>query len=123
MAIKKKDDEVEKFISDWYWDEKSHEYARDLCLFLFEFIDDLKRQGLSEKTIRIHIDNCWVIGSFECQYGGRDKFSPEEVFCSEMANYEYVFEIKVSESKYAIKSYRTTWRKIYRYVKKMGLVD
>ncbi len=126
MTAKKiEDDAVERFISgwSWYWDEKTRNCARDLCAFLFEFIDDLKQQGLSEKTIQKHINNCWSIGWLECQYGYRDKFSPEKMFYDEEASHEYEFERKISDSKYAIGSYRTTWRKIYKYAKKRGLVD
>ena len=79
--------EVEKFIEDWYWDEESHQYVRKLGQFLFQFLDSLKEQGLSEKTIRKHRDNCWFIGSFECGYGFRS--APGDVFYSSEANYEY----------------------------------
>ena len=51
-------EDLENFIEDWYWDEESHKYAQKLGLFLFRFLQDLKEQKLSEKTIRKHTDNC-----------------------------------------------------------------
>lgn len=114
------DDEIENFIIDWHWDKKSHTYARELCTYLFKFIDDLEQQDLSTKTISKHLDNCWHIGILECGYGYRSNFSPEEVFSSPEADYEYEFRRKMSDSKYAINSYRSTWKKIYKYTKGRG---
>jgi hypothetical protein len=74
--------ELEEFIEDWYWDEESHQYAKELGQFLFQFLDSLKEKGLTERTIRKHTDNCWFIGSFECGYGYREEFAVEEVFFS-----------------------------------------
>lgn len=42
--------ELERFISDWYWDEESHEYAQKLGEFLFDFIDSLRAKNMKEKT-------------------------------------------------------------------------
>jgi len=125
MASKntEENDEIENFIIDWHWDKKSHKYACDLCEFLFKFMDDLEQQGLSEKTIRKHLDNCWHIGLLECGYGYRKKFSPEEVFYTSGADYEYEFKRKMSDSKYAINSYKSTWRKIYKYRKSLEVTD
>lgn len=114
-------EEIEDFIEDWHWDKKSRTYARELCKFLFQFIDDLEQQGLSEKTIRKHLDNCWHIGILECQYGYRKTFSPGDAFYSPEADYEYEFKRKMGDSKYAINSYKSTWRKIYNYTKRLGL--
>lgn len=115
--------DLEEFIDDWYWDEKSHQFARELGRYLFQFIDQLKTQGLSEKTIRKHTDNCWCLGSLETQYGHRGEFSPAEIFCSPEALYEVYFMHKISDSEYAVKSYRSTWRKLYKYTKALGYLD
>jgi hypothetical protein len=115
--------DAEDFIKDWYWDEKSHKFAQDLCKFLFQFIDHLYEQGLSEKTVQSHISNCWSIGILECGYGYKDEFSPGEIFYSPEADYEYEFKRKMSDSNYAIKSYRSTWRKLYNYTKSLGFIS
>jgi len=115
--------ESEKFITDWYYDKKSHRYAQDLCTYIFAFIDYLEQQGLKDKTIRKHLDNCWSIGILECSYGYRDVFSPGEVFYSPEAAYEYEFKRKHSDSKYAVSSYRATWKKLYKYTKTMGYLE
>ena len=117
------DQEIENFIGDWHWDKKSHAYARELCKYLFQFIGDLEKQGLSEKTIRKHTDNCWHIGVLDCNYGYRKKFSAVDVFYSPEADYEIEFMRKMSDSKYAINSYRSTWKKVYKYTKSLGLTD
>ena len=112
--------ELEDFIQDWHWDETSHKFAQELGLYLFQFIDYLDEQGLSEKTVRKHTDNCWCIGILECQYGYKDEFSPDAVFDSPYASYEYEFRRKMSDSKYAMNSYRSTWRKLYKYTVSPG---
>jgi hypothetical protein len=125
MASKKTEDndEIEHFIIDWHWDKKSHNYARELCEFLFTFIADLEQQGLSDKTIRKHVDNCWHIGILECSYGYREKFSPGDVFYSPEAGYIYEFKRKMSDSNYAVNSYKSTWKKIFNYTRNLGLND
>lgn len=115
--------EIEDFIQDWHWDKKSRTYARELCTYLFQFINELEKQGLSERTISKHTDNCWHIGILECQYGYRNKFVPGEVFYSPDADYVDEFKRKMSDSKYAINSYKSTWRKVYKYTKELGLTE
>lgn len=112
--------ELEDFIEDWYCDEQSHEFARAIGKYLFQFIDHLYEQGLTDKTVRKHIDNCWAIGTLECGYGYRDHFSPGKVFYGPVAHYEYEFKRKFSNSKNAGNSYRSTWRKLYKYTKMLG---
>ena len=112
--------ELEDFIQDWHWDENSLRFAKALGTYLFQFINSLTAQELSAKTINKHCDNCWCIGWLECGYGYRDIFTPGEVFASSYADYEYEFQRKVSNSAYAIKAYRTTWRKLYKYTKALG---
>lgn len=112
--------ELEEYIQEWYWDEASHEFARQLGTFLFQFLDHLDATGLTRKTMRKHESNCWCIGSFECSHGYdfQDTFTPTiflggPVFISE-------FERKVSDSSYAVKSYKATWRKLEKYVSSLG---
>jgi hypothetical protein len=104
-------------------DEKSHKFAQDLCRYLFQFIDHLYKQGLSEKTVQMHLSNCWSIGILECGYGYRDEFFPGDIFYGLEADYEYEFKKKMSDSNYAIKSYRSTWKKLYKYTKSLGFID
>jgi hypothetical protein len=93
--------ELEKFIQDWYWDESSHEFARQTGRFLLQFLEHLETTGLSRRTLNKHASNCWLIGKFECDYG-------------------YHFKLMVSDSKYAIASYQTAWRKLAEYVRSSG---
>jgi hypothetical protein len=109
--------ELEDFIEDWYYGEQPHKFARDLGGYLFQFIDHLYEQGLSEKTVRKHIDNCWAIGFLECGYGYKDVFSPDKVFYSPDAGYEHEYKRKFSDSKNALSAYRATWKKLYKYAK------
>ena len=112
-------EELEYFIRDWHWDKKSHKFAQETGKFLFQFIDALEEEGLSERTIRKHIDNCWSIGILECEYGYHKNFSPNIFICEE-ASYLYEFKRKHSDSKNAIGSYKATWRKLAKYVKSLG---
>ena len=117
------DQEIDDFVGDWHCDKQSHTYARELGKFLFQFIADLERQGLSDKTVRKHTDNCWHIGILECNYSYRKKFSAGDVFYSPEADYEYEFKRKMSDSTYTINSYKSTWKKVYQYAKSLGLTD
>lgn len=110
--------ELERYIEDWYWDERSHEFARQVGAFLFQFMDHLETTGLSERVIRKHNSNCWLIGKLECDYGYHDTFSPE-IFIGE-PSFLIEFKRKVSDSKYAVDSYKATWRKLARYVRSLG---
>ena len=116
-------EEFEDFISDWHFDKKSHKFAQDLGRYIFQFIDNLYEQGLKDKTVSKHIDNCCAIGMLECGYGYRKKFLPGDVFYSDEADYEYEYGRKFGDSDYALKSYRSTWKKIYLYTKNLGHVE
>jgi len=118
-AIKDDDNlRVEEYIKDWNWDEASHEFAVQMGIFLLEFIDSLHTSGVSPKTFRKHKGNCWLIGSFECDYGHHDTFTPA-VFL-DGPGFVYEFKHKVSDSKYAIASYKSTWRKIEKFVRALA---
>ena len=68
--------------------------------------------------MRKHINNCWCIGWLVCSYGYHDTFSPKILM--DGPSYIYEFKRKVSDSKYAIASYKATWRKLARYVRSLG---
>ena len=109
--------ELEDFIEDWHWDDASHEFARQAGQFLFGFLDDLDTKGLSDRTYNKHVDNCWLIGKFTCDYGYHETFSPQ-IFQGE-PSYLYEFKRKVSDAPSAIKSYQATWRKLARYAQRL----
>ncbi len=117
------DIELERFVRDWHWDKKSHRYAQELGRFLLVFLDDLETSGLSRATLTKHRDNCWLIGTFECKCGGYGKFLVGRVFDIPEAAHELEFARKVSDSEYALQSYRSTWRKIHKYARRRGLVE
>lgn len=110
---------LEDFIQDWHCDEPSHRFARDLGEFLLGFLDHLKEEGLARRTINIHARNCWCIGKFECDYGSPDRFSPDTMFSAPWALHVYWFEHKMSDSKYAVASYKATWRRLYKYFREL----
>jgi len=116
--LEPEEQELEDYIQDWHWDEQSHEFARQAGAFLFQFMDHLATTGLSRRTMRKHESNCWCIGWLECSYGYHDTFSPQ-IFLGG-PSFLYEFERKVSDSKYAVASYKATWRKLARYVRSLG---
>ena len=118
-AKEKTDLRVEAYIKDWNWDAASHEFALQMGAFLLQFIDHLRSSGLSQETIRKHESNCWLIGAFECDYGYHDAFTPA-VFLGGGPAFLYEFKRKVSDSQYAVASYKSTWRKIERYVRNLA---
>jgi hypothetical protein len=49
MTDQEKDQEarrLEAYIEDWHWDEPSHQFARDIGVYLFRFMDYLHKLGL-----------------------------------------------------------------------------
>ena len=114
-AIKENDTlRVEEYIKDWNWDEASHKFALQMGTFLLEFIDSLHASGVSRETFRKHKGNCWLIGSFACDYGQHNAFTPA-VFLDGPG---FIYEFK--HNKYAIASYKSTWRKIEKYVRALA---
>ena len=107
--------QVEEYIKGWNWDAASHEFALQMGAFLLGFINSLQASNLSPDTIRKHQSNCWLIGSFESDYGYHDAFTPT-IFL-DGPGFIYEFKHKVSDSRYAIASYESTWRKIEKYVR------
>jgi hypothetical protein len=108
------DTELEMYIQDWHCDDASHEFARQMGAFLFQFLDDLESTGLSRATMRKHESNCWCIGWLECSYGYHDTFIPA-IFRGG-PSFITEFKRKVSDSKYALASYQATWRKLEKYI-------
>ena len=91
--------------------------SREFIRGLFVFLDDMDTESLSDRTYNKHVDNCWLIGKFTCDYGYHETFSPE-IFRGE-PSYLVEFKRKVSDAPSAIKSYETTWRKLARYVQRL----
>ncbi len=122
-ARSKEDRELENFIYEWREDEQSYQFAKALGKYLFEFMNHLRKQNMSERTLRKHIDNCWAIGYLECAYGYHDDFAPGKVFDCEEPSLDYEFRRKFRDSDYAVKSFRATWRKIHSYTESLGHID
>ena len=118
-AKEKPDLRVETYIKDWNWDAASYEFALQMGMFLLHFIDDLRSSDLSQATIRKHEANAYLIGAFECDYGYHDTFSPV-IFLGRGTAFLYEFKRKISNSKYAIESYKSTWRKIEKYARSVA---
>ena len=110
--------ELEGYIQDWHRDDASHEFARQMGAFLFQFLDHLEASGLSRQTMRKHESNCWCIGWLESSYGYHDTFVPD-IFLGG-PSYLTEFKRKVSDSHYAVNSYLATWRKLERYILSLG---
>jgi len=107
--------EIEEYINDWHWDEESEKYAFEIGKFLFSFMNYLEDQKLSSRTKKNHLDNVYLIGMFDAGYGYNEEFYPDNLEGGPL--YVYEFERKVSDSKYAIQLYKSTWRKLDKYIK------
>ncbi len=114
------DVELEEMIADWHWDDASHAFARQVGILLLEFLNYLEWTGLSAQTLRKHEQNCWLIGKFTLDYGSDVNFTPA-IFLGE-PRYLAEFKRKVTSSPNAINSYKATWRKLDRYIRRMGYV-
>lgn len=111
-------EEIDNYIMDWHWDEKSYKFAFELAEYLFAFLDDVEKSGASERTFKKHRSHCGLIGSFICQYGYHDKFSPS-VFAYP-PYHDFEFSRKVSSSKSAMSSYESTCNALEKYALKRG---
>ena len=107
-------DELQYLIGDWYWDKKSYAFARDMGVFILGFIDHLRNQKLSESTRRRHESNCELIGKLVSDYGHHKKFTQDIFLCE--PDYIIEFKRKVSDTNYMVESYKSTWRKITKYI-------
>ncbi|MEK7431671.1 MAG: hypothetical protein AABZ74_00945 [Cyanobacteriota bacterium] len=107
--------EIEDFIKGWNYDEETYLFSYEMGQFLLEFSYTLENKNLSYDTIKKHRSNSWIIGFLECNYGFNQKFKPD-IF-SGSPNYTYEFKRKFSDTKYAINSYSSTWKKIIKYMK------
>ena len=105
---------LEKYIEDWYWDEKSHKIAVEIGKYMLGFVEYLKNLPISDQVKNRHIRKAWFLGYIECVYGYHDKFSPEIFLFSGLNTVE--FRHKVGKSKYMLESYKATWRKLKKYV-------
>ena len=111
MQLKK---QIDDFVNDWHWDEDSKIYAFESGKFLFSFLRYLESKNLSERTIKKHENNIFFIGTFDASYGYHEVFSYKNFEDGPHNLYEY--RRKVSDSKYAIQSYKATWKKLDKYI-------
>lgn len=104
----------EKFIKELSWDEKSKKYAFEMGKIIFSFIDYINSQDLSEKSKRNHIGYAYLIGNFDINYGFTEIFILDDFANS--GGYTYEFEYKVSDSKYALRDYKSTMNKLCKFI-------
>lgn len=104
---------LDDYIVDWHYDIPSKKAAKRLGRLVFQFLIWLEDEGLSEKTVRSHNSNCWLICKFLLDYE-----DPKELTATRFegnAPYLYEFKRKVSDSEYARKSYVRTWKKLCKF--------
>jgi len=112
-------EQLEAFIEEWYDDEPTHAFARQMGAFLFQFLDNLEATGLSEQTMGKHEENCWLIGRLTTEYGGYRTFTPG-IFLGG-PKYGDEFQRRVTTARTALASYERTWRKLEKYIHELGL--
>ena len=113
--------DLESFIRNWYWDEASHQFARDAGAFLIHFMHHFQAAGLSTEAQRRHWDNVWLIGAFLCQYGYQPAFSPALFLNRSLLIDDFRFRMRDYADEVA--SYEVTWRELERYVRALGYGD
>ena len=105
---------LEKYIKNLSWDEKSKKYAFEMGKIIFSFIDYINSQDLSEKSKRKHISYAYLIGHFDINYSSNDIFNLDDF--ANNGGYTYEFEYKVSKSKYAIRAFKSTMKKLSNFI-------
>ena len=115
--------EIEEYVSDWVFDEKSKIYAFQFGKFLFGFMDYLDSLNMSDRTLNGHKDNLYLIGLFELNYG----YNHEEPFdVNNFANgvkYDYEYSYKVSDSPTSLSRYSATWNYLAKYIKTKAYLE
>jgi hypothetical protein len=104
----------EKYIKELSWDEKSKKYAFEMGKILFAFIDYIESENLSAKTKNTHISYALLLGHFDINYSYKDIFNLDDFANSGVHTYE--FQYKVSDSKYAIRAYKSTMKKLSNFI-------
>lgn len=108
--------ELENYISDWHWDTITYTFAFELGKFLFGFIKYLDTLSSSDRTIKKHKDNAYLIGHFHVNYNSAsdETFEVNNLIGSDFHEYEY--ERKVSDSPSSIAGYRSTCKLLDKYI-------
>ena len=112
---------LEAFVRDWYWDETSHEFAREAGALLLRFVNHLRAAGLSEDAIELHRDNAWLIGAFLCQYESRSTFTPAAFLNTTLLIDD--FRLRMNDFKWEVASYKETYQRLVRYIRAFGYGD
>jgi hypothetical protein len=120
QAAQQSDQELEEMIEQWYDDDVSHAFARQVGALLLDFMNYLAASGLSEATLRRHEENAWLIGKFTCDARSDRLYTPA-LFLGPPAYLEE-FRRKVSASAVALDAYQATWRRLARFVREQGYV-
>jgi hypothetical protein len=115
--------ELEDYISNWHWDAVTYTYAFELGKFLFGFIKYLDTLNSSNRTIKKHTDNTYLIGHFHVNYSSQSDvlFDFKNLIGSDFHRYEY--ERKVSDSPSSIAGYRSTCKLLDKYIESKTYLD
>ena len=60
--MKTKDDKINEWPQSWQGDKNDIPYGQEIIKYMIPFIEEMKKKGLSIKTINKHIDNLWMLG-------------------------------------------------------------
>jgi hypothetical protein len=111
-------EDLEVFIQRWYWDEASHEFAREAGAFLFQFMNHLRAAGLSKEALQKQRDNVWLIGAFLCRSVADQPFSPEAFLDKSLLIDD--FRLQLQDFPTEVAAYEETYRRLERYVRAFG---
>lgn len=107
--------EIEEFIKDWHYDDKSYTISLKLGTFLLEFIEYLKDKRIGNKKIQEYRNYCQIIGKIELDHGYRNDFKEEMFLNGEIKN-ELEFKKKMGDSENKLKLYKKTIEEIKKYI-------
>ena len=113
--------DLETLIHDWYWDETSHQFAREAGAYLLQFIQHFRAAGATESKIQENLDNVWLIGAWLCQNEQQETFSPEAFLNEPLFIDQFRFRMRAFPDEVA--SYESTWHELKRCVRGMGYGD
>ena len=113
--------DLETLIRDWHWDETSYQFAREVGVFLLQFINHFNAAGTSPSEIQQHLANVWLIGALLCWNDHPEPFSPAAFLNESFFIDEFRFRLHDFPDKIA--SYEKTWRELKRYAHGRGYGD
>ena len=115
-----KENDIKDWPKSWACEKNDYLYGKKIIKLFIPFINLLKDDKLTRKTINTHIDNLWLLGGFLIKhinnYSEDRKIEPHFLITHFVDSWDGPNIIDLSE--YEQESFNRTCRKFYKYLVK-----